>query len=203
MEFIDYPDNYAGEIDSALERAKEYLLQNDWIIVSNDDDILTEKQQFPDVCSIDCYRVSAIIDKSVEDLVSKIWNITESEYKNYDKSVTQFTVHKSTNEWKLFTLRNDYIWPVKPRETLALQVIKREENNVWLISISIDDINIPCSDGVIRTKAHVYVTGLEKISDNQTKYSKVALVDPQGSIPSIIINMIIGNFSHIVKKLRS
>lgn len=203
VQTIDYLRKYSDQLDAALNIAKQYLGQTDWTIVSDENGIVTCKKNFPDICPIDCYKITATINKSHEELLQKIWNLTEEQYKEFDRTIVHLEKHKTGNNWKLMTIRSELGWPIMPRETLGIQIIKRETSNIWLVSISVDDDEIPYNKNkVVRTKMHLQVNGFEDLGNNRTKYTKVVHLDPKGDIPPIIINMFVQNFSHIINKLR-
>ena len=133
----------------------------------------------------------------------KIWNLTEQQYKEFDKTIVHFEKHKISDNWRLMAIRGELGWYIMPRETLGIQIIKREEHTIWLVSISVDNDEIPYDKNkVVRTKMHLQVNGFEDLGNNQTKYTKVVHLDPKGDIPPAIVNMFVKNFSHIVNKLR-
>jgi len=195
-----YP--HATKIENALQKAKHYWKETDWELVYHKNGIKTERKLF-DICPIYCHRVEAIIDKSREKLVDEILNITEEKYKLYDKTIVYFKRHEIGPDWQLMTIRSNITWPLLPRETLGLQVKKTEQNTTWIISISVDDDRYPYdSNQVVRTKMHFVVSGFEKI-ENQTRYTKMVLMDPMGDIPTTIVNWYAGNLVNIVELLKT
>ena len=194
-------ENHSTEIDRALETAKKYWAETDWDLLYDQDGIVSEKKLF-DACPVYCHRISATIDRSSEQIVEEFWNMDMEKCKKFDKSIVLYQERERGDDWHLLAIRSAFSWPIQPRETLGLQVKKYEGDTIWLVSVSVENEKYPCDNDVVRTKLHFDVASLEKLDDNKTKYTKMTMIDPMGSIPPQIINWFFGNRIHVVEVLR-
>jgi hypothetical protein len=186
-----------------LERAKDYLRLPDWALVSENEHTTVSKLSYSDISAFSCYRLVAIIPKSKDHLVDKVWNVTESIVKSNDSEIDSWIELESDFNWKVCQQFNSMPWPLYQRELLFGQAKIEDGHTTWLVASSIDDHpkKSVTPSRCERAKIHMSIWGFTPIGENSTQVTRIVHVEPGGWIPELVVNATIGKHVTIIEKL--
>jgi hypothetical protein len=185
-----------------LKRAKSYLKGN-WIFVSkNERGTTLHKQTFSDVTDFSCFKVETVLNKPVDELVSKVWDVTEDTVKLNDPEISSWCELEKGSNWKVCHQFNSVPMPLYTREFLFTQVKFEEELTTWLVATSIKEHTAKKSAPYwsVRAIIHMSVWAFTPLSANQTKVTRIVHVDPAGLIPVGLVDSTIGKHVKIIEK---
>jgi len=191
---------YLQKANKLLELSKQRLIEKNWNIVTNNNNIILESKEYPKTCSIPCYRVNSIINKTQEDLLKKIWFTNEKKMKKEDSDIVEWKILESGNNWRICRQVNQSTWPVWERETVFAQVLIYDNDNIWIVAFSVDHPKAPLqSDKYVRAIVHTSVYGIIKCNSQTSYIWKLSQVDPGGSINTSMVNIYSSKLVDIVE----
>lgn len=206
-------NKYLAAGSEVLRQAKDYLSQPDWTHISkNKNGTILKKKDLPEISSIPCYLVETMINKPVNDLVSKIWDVDEMIVKKNDPEITSWkqiesgtgsSKAKSGNggSWKVCQQTNSAPWPIWPRELAFSQVKIVEDDTVWLVAFSVDHPLVPLRDKEF-VRAHIFMSIWCFTPENGlTMVRRIVHVEPRGLIPTWVVNATVNKHVDIIEKL--
>ena len=158
-----------------------------------------DKCDFP--CDFPCYKTTTTINKPKNDVVSKLWNVTEQKTKEYDPKLISWTEVERKDNWKVCSQYNEmgpFIWQ---RHSVFAQVKIEIGDVTYLVAFSVDHPNVQTdTTKYVRTNIHMSVYEYVDNKDGTTDVTRVALVDPCGKIPVWIVELFAGNMVDMFNK---
>ena len=191
---------YLQKANKILGNSKHKLVEKNWNIISNKNNIILESKEYPKICSVPCYRLNSIINKSQGDLLNKIWFTNEKKMMKEDSDIIEWKILESGNNWRICRQINKSTWPVWERETVFAQVLIYDNDNIWIVAFSVDHPKAPLQDNkYVRVIVHTSVYGIIK-STNQSSYVwKLSQIDPGGSINASMVDIYSNKLIDIVE----
>ena len=196
-------NSYHTTAHSLLETAKLYLYQPNWNFVLEKSGTLLESRDFPDTCSIPCYRVSTTIKKQKDDLCSRIWDISQQSARIDDPDITSLTIIETGPNHKIRRQTNHMPWPLWPRETVSVQVRIDEGDTTWFVGYSIDHPDVVQTDAYVRTNVHMSVYEITMLDPNSTRVRRVVQLDPCGDIPTFLVTSQTGKMVDAINRWKN
>lgn len=196
---------YDAALATAFDKVKEIISESaadGWTVFSDRDGVLLEQKNYP-FCSINCFRATCLLDISPEEAISKVWAMTLPEFQVIDPNITDVSIYcryviyvlkVSTLEtyedgkYRCRCQENKLPWPVWPRRTVFAEKRFQVEDGEWDVAVSVENSNKPLApNDFVRTTLHVGAYGFIKEGD-KTRMWRVIHVDPNGSIPAMVVN---------------
>jgi len=182
----------------------ESLLDDDnWEIIGQTDDIITQKKFIPDI-NIACFKSTGIINAYPSELMAFVWNICKNEQnmKRNDGDILKYQIIKNLDsDTRICHQINKLPWPFWNRDVVYLQMRIHDDSRSAIIMYSIDYECIPeQNDKSVRAKINI----LSYVFEPCTRGCKVSLivhVDPGGNIPAGIVNSYTGKTYNMIKKM--
>lgn len=79
------------------------------------------------------------------------------------------------------------LWPILHRDMVMVRTKRREEDRL-IVAFKSVNYDIPLQPGTIRVEIHVSGFIVEKINENECRFSNLASVDPKGAVPFFLKN---------------
>jgi hypothetical protein len=150
--------SYLTHAEWLKSQAKEFLAQNDWIMVSEINDVKLESKPFPEICPTDCFRASGFVNVAPDVLWNEIWNDDEESNKRKDIDIVEWKLIERDTNYKVFSQINKMPWPLWSREACCALVKIKEENTYWSLIFSINHDKVPLKDDTyVRPIVHMSV----------------------------------------------
>jgi hypothetical protein len=195
--------DYVALATSALEKAKTYL-SGKWIFISeNENGTTLEKQTFSDISDFSCFKLETTLNKSKDELIRKVWNVTETTVKESDSDIYSWKQLEYGSNWKVCHQFNTMPFPLYTRELLFTQVRFDEGHTTWLVATSIEDHLKKGPHPYWCTRANIYMSiwGFTPLGPNRTRVSRIVHVEPGGLIPPFIVDSTVGKHVKIIENL--
>lgn len=199
-------DNGLDLLDSSekIKLLQSLMKNKNWELFKFENGISTERKYLKN-SDIACFRSSAYIDTSAEDLldyVTKIYDTFES-VNQYDQDVVQYEIIKKlTDESRLCYQINSMPWPIWFRDLLYIQIIKKIDNAYWFYMYSVES-DIKPKDESKYVRAIVNISAYIFFPENSgCRIYRIAHIDPSGSIPTNLINNYADKTSTVIKRLK-
>ncbi len=182
--------NWSSIADETFSLASQLIAdQEGWTVVNEADGVLLESK--PRQGSyINCYRVQGLVDKTPQEGAEWMWKWRLGEWQKFTPDLQEVTVVEQVNEnQRLLYQRSSLPWPLWHRDVCMLST-KMEKNGVYyLLYKSVVDEKVP-----ERPKEFVRATVLIgcyafEAHEGRTKITRVIHLEPNGNIPSSIVNM--------------
>lgn len=197
--------DYKTKCLQVLERAKTLLFETDWTPQSNNNDILLESKNFPEVCPVACFRATTLVDKSIDYLMDQLVNETEESRKLEDPDIVSWNLVESSNHSDLSTLKpngyrvctqiNKMQWPLWSRETVYAQMKVIEDDASWFVNFSVNHESVPLQENqYVRAIIYLSVYKFSKEGD-KTRVHRISHIDPSGNIPSSVVTLYSGKLT--------
>jgi len=135
-------------------------------------------------------KVSGIIKTPPQSLFNFFYSMTDKTKQEYDTNLIDCTtVREVTKEIKVQRLRYSAPFPIYPREFVVLRVDKQINGSYYLFSSSISYDACPATTQFVR--GVMRVSGLiMQPNENGTLLTKIVQIDPRGSIPAFVVNLV-------------
>jgi hypothetical protein len=199
-------NQYEQKAFDILSKAKTLMNQSDWTTVSNENNVLLQKKDFPEVCSTSCFRVSTHIKKPMNGLVDNIRLSTEETEKQDDPDVLEWSVIETGSNYRVIRQVNKMQWPIWNREVLYVENYLREaEDTISIVAYSIDHNLVPVqSNQYVRPILHMSVYRFLECTDGKTTHvTKITHMDPGGYIPASVVNMYADRMANTINKWKA
>jgi len=197
-------ENGLVDADEKLNLIHKLMNDNNWEVVTDDGNIKIERK-FTKNCPLACFRSSGFVNANAEELldyVSKIYENAES-IKRYDIDVSHYEiVEKLSENSRLCYQINSMQWPIWPRDTLYVQIMKNFGENYWLYMYSDESpIRPKRDDQYVRAIINISAYGFYPEKDGCRVY-RLAQIDPCGSIPTSVVNSYAEKTASVIKLLQ-
>ncbi|WP_299128517.1 START domain-containing protein [uncultured Winogradskyella sp.] len=176
--------------------------KDDWKLRKYENNIKILTRALPKK-ALDEYKAETIINNSIEAILDEL--LTAPSYnKSYQPGVSYY-VDKVSNNQHTFYVYKALPWPIKNRDLITLLTVHRlSEHKIKLVLEGLPDA-LPKKDQTIRIKDLQGHWLLEEIN-GKTKVTQQLFVNPEGSLPPFIINLLLikgpfKTFSHLRKTL--
>jgi hypothetical protein len=181
-------EDYLTLSEKVVSQMTDWLNSNNWNSFHNTDKVTLESRPM-DESQIDAQKGTVILTGSDFDgLANKLFNPTFEERKKvYDEVLLEKVLHVINENNIVVQTQFSAPWPVVPREFVVLKTRTILGDDSQLITAhSINYPDLPPSSGCVRgiVRTGMLVTNL---GNNQIKVTKVEHVDPQGMIPTEIV----------------
>lgn len=181
--------NYIERANQLLVRVKVLLSQTDWTLISDTNNIRLESKTFPNICAVDCFRTSGVINSTPQILCKEVWNETEGSIKKKDPDITEYKIVDQGDNWKVYYQVNKMSWPLWSRKACCAQVKIQEGEDYWILIFSVDHEKVPLeNETYVRPIVHGSIYKFE-LFNGKTKVSKLSHIDPSGYIPASVVSM--------------
>ena len=182
--------NSSSKLEKNLTLAKSTIRETDWKLISNNDDIILESKEYPDVCSVPRFRVTGTVNGSAENLWNRVWSYTEVELKQQDPDIVFYNVIEQTENFRVYHQINKLPFPLYKREFVVAHHKIIDGNIHWIISYSIEHEKVPYNpQQYVRGIIHLAIQGFIPIDHERTQVIRIIQVDPCGNIPTVLVNM--------------
>lgn len=186
-EVLQDAKNLYQDLQVALQR--KLCVKDSWNPVMEQDGIKMYKLPRPNVSPIPCYLVEATYNKPKDELMNKIWDITEETAKKYDLKISMWTIVEKGDDYKVCSQYTDMIWPVWPRHIVYAQYKIDDGDTTHFVSFSVDHPNVKTNESThVRSKVHLSVYSYCDNRDGTTTVRRVLQVDPCGNVPTSVVD---------------
>ncbi len=173
-----------------LKIFKDLKKNGDWHHLLTKDMTKLYSVELNNECSLPCYMVTTLINKSQEEMINKIWFGTTESFNKYDDHIISLETIERCDDWRVVSLINGLHWPFWPRQLVYSQTKIVKGKITYLISYSIDHPLLPKDDNKY-VRAQLYLSIHEFVDNNDyTVITRIQQVDPCGNIPQIVVNMV-------------
>lgn len=160
------------------------VAQSDWALKKNANAIKIYTREIPNE-TIDEYKAITTIDAKIESVVSELINAPQ--YNDTSDSGISYYVKQLSENQHVFYAHKALPWPIRDRDIITLLTVEKISDTKYkLILKSLPDA-VPEKDNTIRIKNLVGHWILEE-DDNKTKITQQLFVNPEGALPSFVIN---------------
>jgi hypothetical protein len=181
---------YKNRANKILDNTFRTLMDDKWISFSETDSIKIETRELSNT-TINAFKASGMINKNADVLVDYIWNANEEVSRRHDPDISEYRLVEYSNDHKVTRQLNKLVWPLWDRETVYYQTKIYLGESIWIVGFSIDHPKCPHDETQhVRTILNYSVYGFvpNPLNNRQTTVYKVIHLDPNGNIPSQLIN---------------
>jgi hypothetical protein len=162
-----------------------YILMNseEWNNELTNEDIILDSRLFED-SPLKCYRISTIVDKTVEEIFNKLWLTDEESVKRNQPAITHWKeIHKDVN-WRIYELISKKI-----RDTKMQSIINQSKyiinDDVCILSFSVDHSNALYKPEYTHNIIYFIMYCLTPLNENQTLVRRISYIDPNNNLFSM------------------
>jgi hypothetical protein len=189
--------------DSKLSFLNSLQADDNWVAVSDSNDILTQKIAVHD-SDLACFRSYGMVDAKMEKITDFLWDAysSEKQMQEADPDIVCYQIVEQIDDNNRICYQHNKLpWPLWPRELLYLQskIINDTESTILMYSIDSDKIkgNKKCTRAIINISAFI----IEQKEEGCMIY-RVAHIDPCGLIPKGVVNRQAGKTADRIKQMR-
>ena len=166
------------------------LAQNSWELKKNANaiKIYTRTTSSSDIKE---FKATTEIDAPLDTILNKL--IIGPKYtKNCLPDINYF-VEKINKNQSIYYSYKDLPWPAKDRDVVTLLTINRIDNKTVTLTLNGSPYHLPEKDKTIRVKNFTGHWILKEDENRKTSVTHELFLDPEGQIPSFIINTLLVN----------
>ena len=192
------------QLNDKIKLVSKLIKDNNWETMSIDDDIVSQRKYLPG-SNIGAFRSYGFVNADVSTICNSIWNIyTHSDLiKQYDLDVIHYEIVSNINKnTRLCYQINQLPMPLWSRDLVYLQTYIVDKDISYILMYSVETNSRPkLPDKYVR--AIIDISAYVIIPSNKgCIVHRIGHIDPQGLIPSFIINQYVGKTAKIIKLLK-
>ena len=166
-----------------------------WKFVIEKEGTKMYKTEIPEVCDFPAYLISTVINKPKDEIIKKLWNISEIEAKKNDPNLIKRIEIETGQNYKILSQYNATTWPITPRHFVFLQMKIDIDDKTYIISRSIEHKNVLREDdSYVRGIIYMSVYEYKYIDCNKTLINQITHIDPKGYLPVWLVDLYSNNF---------
>eukprot|EP01103_Thecamoeba_quadrilineata_P003174 TRINITY_DN12981_c0_g1_i1.p1 TRINITY_DN12981_c0_g1~~TRINITY_DN12981_c0_g1_i1.p1 ORF type:complete len:229 (+),score=39.53 TRINITY_DN12981_c0_g1_i1:89-688(+) len=151
------------------------------------------------------YKVTGTIkDQVPKVLIEKVWNWRLAEWNNFSADTVKWDIIENVDETSRLTHQVQKLpWPIWSRDVSLLQSRFSEADTEYLIYKNVETPKIPRDDANYVRATVVYSAYIFKAAGPDTHFTRIIQVNPNGNIPTALVNSQSSSLLNIVSKLQS
>lgn len=188
--------DYDALVKESLALFKE--LQNEsgssWTVINEADGVVLESKP-REGSYINCYRVQGQLARSAKDAADTFWGWGKAEWKKLANDVEDYAVVvpelNGNADQRILYQRTALPWPLWHRDVCMLNFKATDENgNFYVLFKSVQHDQVPEKPKEF-VRATVLIGGYVFVPDGDSacKVVRIIHLEPNGSIPSAVVNM--------------
>eukprot|EP01126_Amoeba_proteus_P041349 TRINITY_DN4444_c0_g1_i12.p1 TRINITY_DN4444_c0_g1~~TRINITY_DN4444_c0_g1_i12.p1 ORF type:complete len:247 (-),score=37.02 TRINITY_DN4444_c0_g1_i12:159-794(-) len=177
-------------VESAIELAISRTQGTDWELVFDVDGVKLESHLYPQICEgFNCFRSCGYVNATPSQCAEWFWKMKKEDFREIDDSLEFFQSRDVDENTKIEHQVNNLPWPLWPRQSsVILRKKSFDDGSIWIVQTSVENPEVPRDDTTyVRVKIYYSAWGFLDC-EGKTKMWRVAHVDPQGNIPSWVVN---------------
>mmetsp|Transcript_5592 Transcript_5592/g.14153 ORF Transcript_5592/g.14153 Transcript_5592/m.14153 type:complete len:206 (-) Transcript_5592:119-736(-) len=197
-------DEHVALAEKMLERVKGLIAETEadgWKITSTSNNVESSEKKLPD-CHINCFRASTSVASPPKELAQKLWAADEALWKKLDGGVGFWKIVEQKDDTNRYVHQSFKCpWPVWDRDFVCLHRLTHEEDGTYML--------LPSVSGVVEEDTAKFVRGDVRVSafvfqteGEGTKFTRICMVDPKGSIPTSVVNSSARTITTLAKNIR-
>jgi len=191
-----------------LESVLTMLDSNEWLTQSESNDgikIETHKYNNSDIL---CVKANSIVNSQPEKLCDYLWTMKKDLVKYHDPAMTEFDIIYYSDDVKILRQVNKIVYPIKDREIVYFVHKIYKNGGIWLVNFSINHENCPENNKYVRATLNFSIVGFVEEKEKEKEHRKTMVytiihMEPNGHIPSFIINMYYWKTAYYIKYWKS
>lgn len=184
---------------------KQLMTDKTWRPIHTLKEIIIEKKMIED-SNIACFKSSGVINCKTDELIKYVWNIynTKDNIQAFDPDITEYEiVNNIKNNSRVCRQVNKLPWPMWSRESVYLQMIKKDGDMSYIIMYSVDSDNVQEQPNkYVRSNVNISAYVFESC-DSCTMMHRIAHIEPCGKIPSSLVNSYATKTASVIQHLMS
>lgn len=143
------------------------------------------------ISPIQTLKATSVIEATIENVTAVLRKVEDAKFWVPKLKDRKYIKNISDTEAILYDV-NDMPWPIKDRELIVHHHLKLSDDRSSLILEfkSLKDFSYPINDNNIRALFHKGYIKFTPIANKSTEIEMVILVDPMGSIPKWVVNLL-------------
>eukprot|EP01099_Mayorella_cantabrigiensis_P002805 TRINITY_DN2254_c0_g1_i1.p1 TRINITY_DN2254_c0_g1~~TRINITY_DN2254_c0_g1_i1.p1 ORF type:complete len:235 (-),score=57.31 TRINITY_DN2254_c0_g1_i1:53-664(-) len=173
-----------------FERIEKEFAANDWTLASDDDgvDLYTKTVSESPIQAI---KVTGIVNIEPHKLIDKLYTMPLEDWKKLDDALLTREVVENVDENHQLVYQTSHLpWPLWPRD-LSMGVARRSRPDggavLLLFSVKSDKMPEKPKEFVRAEMAFSAFLALPH-GDNKTKFYRIVVLNPAGSLPTALVN---------------
>lgn len=146
-----------------------------------------------------CVKASGMINCSASEALDYTWEFTRSanNVSNVDDTITLFQILDAKDNSRKFYQANKLPWPLYPRDLVAMSHKLDDDKSILMYSVPHEVIDTNCVRSDLTISVHAFTDKGDKC-----EVIRIAHLNPNGSIPSAIVNMYTDKAAAMIKVLK-
>jgi hypothetical protein len=146
-----------------------------------------------------CVKASGMINCSATEALDYTWNFTRSadNVLKVDDTITSYKIIEEKDNLRKFYQANKLPWPLYPRDLVAMSHKLNNDQSILMYSVPHEVIDTNCVRSDLTVSVHAF-----KDKGDKCKVIRIAHLNPNGSIPSAIVNMYTDKVAVMIKVLQ-
>lgn len=178
-----------------LKLANE-LLQESWDFMYQQDDVTFESKMIDDSGFI-CIKCTANINTTAKNAHDFIWNTIGNQEALFkaDNTLTTFNILEEGDNYRKIYQANQLPWPLAPRDLVMEEY--NITNGILMYSTYYETVNDKCVRSDLTISYHGFIP-----SGETCQVVRIVHVNPNGYIPTAIVNMFVGKAAVFIELLK-
>ena len=196
---IDF-NKYKEKATNLLNSILDILDDKEWQTQSDTDDITLHTRKYKD-SNIFTVKATGLINSKPNILCDYLWTMKKDLVKYHDPAMKEFNIIYYSDDIKIMRQVSKIIYPIKDREVVYFVYKIYKYNEIWLVNFSIPHDAYPENPELyVRATLDYSIVGFvpNEKGDKTTVYTIIHL-DPNGSIPSMIVNSYYWKVAYYIK----
>jgi len=191
----------------AFEDAKFYLNKEDgWTSTFYDEEQGLYGEKTPVTwSSVEMYRGGGTVFLSPKDICDRLWSLGLDDWQKLYSDCKEWSIKETVNDHiRVVHQLNSMTWPIWGRELVVNQSRWEEDGTYYIVSRTVDDERWPYdTSNYVKCTVFlsVYIFSPVEGRDNESIATRLVQLDPNGNIPSTVVNRYAASIYDFVNKL--
>jgi len=190
------------DLNQLKEECKTLLFETGWDLYSESDGIKAETKHISG-SDIKMIRAQVEIKLPIEKVAEFCWELREKLLKKSDSNIGKVVDWEEDKNNRIRETIMQLPWPITSRQSVFLMHRYNDDKGSWIVQKSISNYSkIPVTSDYVRANMTVGIFYFRATDEGHTIFHRLVHVDPNGSVPSTIINLGLGKMASLLTFVR-